>query len=52
MLNECICFQMELDSKKLMIDQLNFQIKQRSLNTSINDDEAPSVSGNLAQWDN
>lgn len=39
--------QMELDSKKLMIDQLNFQIKQRSLNTSINDDEAPSVSVHL-----
>lgn len=36
--------QMELDSKDLMIDRLNSQIKQRSLNTSINDDDALTVS--------
>ena len=37
---------MELDSKDLMIDRLNSQIKQRPLNTSINDDDPLSVSGN------
>ena len=44
-LNEFLRFQMELDSKNLMIDRLNSQMKQSSLNTSINDDDAPSVSG-------
>ena len=44
-LNEFVCFQMELDSKDLMIDRLNSQIKQRPLNTSINDDDPLSVSG-------
>lgn len=44
-LSEFLRFQMELDSKNLMIDRLNSQIKQPSLNTSINDDDAPSVSG-------
>lgn len=39
--------QMELDSKNLMIDRLNSQMKQSSLNTSINDDDAPSVSVHL-----
>ena len=44
-LSEFLRFQMELDSKNLMIDRLNSQMKQSSLNTSINDDDAPSVSG-------
>ena len=37
---------MELDSKDLMIDRLNNQIKQKALNTSITEDDALSVSGN------
>ena len=43
---------MELDSKDLMIDRLNSQIKQRSLNTSITDDDALTVPGNfiLSNW--
>ncbi|XP_073258725.1 rho-associated protein kinase 1-like isoform X2 [Porites lutea] len=39
--------QMELDSKDLMIDRLNSQIKQRSLNTSITDDDALTVPAHL-----
>lgn len=37
---------MELDSKDLMIDRLNSQIKQRALNTSITENDDLSVSGN------
>ena len=40
-----IFFQMELDSKDLMIDRLNSQNKQRALNTSINENDEISVSG-------
>jgi len=39
--------QMELDSKDLMIDRLNSQNKQRSLNTSINENDDVSVSVHL-----
>lgn len=39
--------QMELDSKDLMIDRLNNQIKQKALNTSITEDDALSVSVHL-----
>lgn len=43
-------FQMELDSKDLMIDRLNSQTKQRGLNTSINENDELSVSGKTVTW--
>lgn len=43
--HDFVFFQMELDSKDLMIDRLNSQNKQRALNTSINENDDVSVSG-------
>lgn len=45
-----VFFQMELDSKDLMIDRLNSQNKQRALNTSITENDELSVSGNTFTW--